>query len=1003
MYSKLIQNFKNRSKLVFSIILTVFVFKQSYAQQKVVAHYNMGRSGSVTYATSPDILKDQSGNGHDLKRNGQAVFFADAPADKKLEGEGAISFKDRGSYSIADNFGEKGNPFILEGWFQTNSRQGANDKGRNTGIAVAYGDDKAGYVLLQKEDQWILNIDGKEASEAIAKAVPGEWIHLALVNDGKAITVMANGVKVLSKQPLSKNVAANFSIGALGKGNYFNGLIYEVRLSSLNKTKFDANKHLLYNGKQLVKKQKQAIDEQRSLIAGLKANKSIVTVEDFPASNSGLKDWLVTPIKTPVELLLKQQKDQLSAKLLLTNGLISREFYIADNLACVGFKNEYNDAQYLRAIKPEARVMIDSTWYNIGGLSGQPEKSYLLESWYPNLIADPSAFRFVSIEVVQPTARYPWQQKYNAAHADWPPKGLHVLMHYKAPRNKGDWEDQVQVTVHYELYEGIPVIAKWLTIDNNTDSPFVVRETECEVLAVNQDQVKRIHVESDYSFALANADKRGSALMHYKGTPPPYQTGESTTLWKADSEYNTWASHNQAEDMFLGFLHHNLLISRVPMGPSETLKPKEKFTSFTTFELLHDSDDQERQSLAHRRFYRKLAPQVTESLITGGITSHDRTKLKGFIDQMGELGFERLDIMAWPGISHDNLDTDYVNLWKEIASYAASKDIVMGGYELQIASRGRGAEVDCIDPETNKPGSLFGQSVCIASAWQDQYFPKMWEFFDKTGLMTYNMDGPYHGDACASTVHPHHTNLYDSQWQQWKQQVRVLNELQRRNMYVPIPDWYFLNGQSSTGMGYREASANLTPQQQLLLGRQYIYDGTWHKAPTMGWMTLQLVGFYTNDPRVGLEPLVDNLDRYEVGLFQHLASGCQFTVRGNRLYDTPETKAMVAKWVNWFKKHREILTSDIIHISRPTGRDLDAMLHVNSETDEKGMLIVFNPTDKDISKQMKVPLYYTGLVGKAKLIDQDGKSKDLQLNDKQDAFVDVSIPAGGFSWFVIQD
>lgn len=114
--------------------------------------------------------------------------------------------------------------------------------------------------------------------------------------------------------------------------------------------------------------------------------------------------------------------------------------------------------------------------------------------------------------------------------------------------------------------------------------------------------------------------------------------------------------------------------------------------------------------------------------------------------------------------------------------------------------------------------------------------------------MTYNMDGPYHGDPCASDKHPHHRGLADSQWEQWKTQVEVIHELQRRGMYIPIPDWYFLNGQCATGMGYREASANLTPQQQLLLGRQYIYDGTWHKLPPMGWMTLQLVGFYTNDP-----------------------------------------------------------------------------------------------------------------------------------------------------------
>lgn len=996
--------FKKVNHYLVSLLLAVFLFTASSAdaQQVIMAHYNMGRSGAVTYATAPDILQDQSGKGNDLKKNGQAVFFADAPADKKLNGEGAISFKDQGSYHIAGKLNQLNLPFVLEGWFQANSRQKGQQWDGKKGVAMAYGDDKAGYLLMQKDDQWVLLTDGKEGASAIAKVSPGEWIHIALVNDGKSVSAFVNGLKVFDKQPQAKTIANNFSIGALGKQNYFDGLIYELRLSTLNKLKFDAAKHLLFNGKQLAKKQKEATAEQRVLMSALERNAAITKVTEFPLSSSNAKDWLVHPVNTPVQLLMLKNPDQLSAKLLLTNGLLSREFYIAENLACVGFKNESNDAQFLRAIKPEARIMLDSSWYDIGGLSGQAEKSYLMESWYPDLIAEPAAFRFTGIEVRKPEARYPWQQKYNAVHTDWPPKGLHVLMHYQAPRNKSNWKDKVQVTVHYELYEGMPVIAKWLTISNNSTASFVVRETETEVLAINQDQVKRIHMESDYSFALANADREGGALMHYKEAPPAYQTGGSTTVWRIDEDYHTWASHNQAEDKFLDFPHHNLLVSRLPMGPSETLNSKAEFTSFTTFELLQEDDDRERQSLAHRRFYRKLAPQVTESLITAGITSHDQPKLKAFIDQMGELGFERLDIMAWPGIAHDQLDTAYVGLWKNIATYAKSKGIVMGGYELQVASRGRGAQYDCIDPLSQKPGSLFGQSVCIASDWQDDYYTKMWEFFDKTGLMTYNMDGPYHGDVCAATHHKYHHNLYDSQWQQWKQQVRVLHELQRRNMYVPIPDWYFLNGQSATGMGYREASANLTPQQQLLLGRQYIYDGTWHKTPTMGWMSLQLVGFYTNDPRVGLEPLADNIDRYELALFQHLASGCQFTVRGNRLYDTPETKAMVSKWLDWFKKYRAILTSDIIHISRPTGRDLDAMLHVNSSLQEKGMLVVFNPTDKPIAKQMKLPLYYTGIKGQAKITDQNGQESSLALNEKQETLFQVNIPAGGFSWFTIK-
>jgi len=233
-------------------------------------------------------------------------------------------------------------------------------------------------------------------------------------------------------------------------------------------------------------------------------------------------------------------------------------------------------------------------------------------------------------------------------------------------------------------------------------------------------------------------------------------------------------------------------------------------------------------------------------------------------------------------------------------------------------------------------------------------------------------------------------------------QVDVLHELQKRDCYIPIPDWYFLNGQSATSMGYREAAANLSPQQQLLLGRQYIYDGTWHKIPTMGWMTLQLVGFYSNDPRLGLEPLNENLDRYERGLVQHLGSGCQFSVRGNRLYDTPETKAMVKQWTDWFKTYREVLTGDIIHLGRPTGRDVDCMMHVNPFGKDKGMVVIFNPTNTKINKSISLPLYYTGLDQEAIISEKGENPKKYKLDREYDVKVNVEIEANGFTWLLIR-
>ncbi len=982
-----------------NLIIVALAACSIYASGKVkpVVHYNFGKSGNVTYAVAPEQISPVEGT-EVLQAVGNPVFFADAPGDKKMRGEGAILFNGKeDGYRLEHALGTSQENQLLEVWVKPQ----LHSTGTNLQVVVANGNGENGYVIAQKADRWLL-ISGGVGVVEMGEVSKGIWTHLAMVIDEGKGSVWVDGEKIKDFHP-TKELAPNFSIAVSDKGeDAFSGEVYEVRYSTFKTGWFNPGTDFLLDYQEQKRYDKQRAEKRRALVAQISEpglGKELVSSFDDVRQQT---DWLVWLITESCRLQVKPAKDGWSTMFQLSNGLVSRTFYVGDNLACVGYKNLSNEAEYLRAVKPEARIRVDSVWYEVGGLKRQPEYSYLLESWLPELEASRQAFSLAKVETGEPLERYVWKSRYNAVPVDWPAKGLRVIMTYEPTESMPDVKDLI-VKVNYELYQGIPVMAKWVEVMNNGDKPVVLNEIETEIVAMNQDQIRRIHVESDYSFALVNADLRGSALMHYAETPQKYHVGSSTTQWRVDPEYNTWASHNQAEDKFLGFQHCNLLVSTLPMGPDVVVDGQHPFKSYMTFELLQDSDDRERQSLGHRRMYRKLAPQVTESLICGGITSHDETQLKSFIDQMAELGLEQLDIMAWPGISHDNLDSTYVQHWKKIATYARERGIVMGGYELQVASRGRGKEVDCVNPETGKTGSIFGQSVCIASGWKDIYYPKMWEFFDKTGLMTYNMDGPYHGDVCASEQHPHHRGMEDSQWEQWKTQVDVIHELKRRGMYVPIPDWYFLNGQNSTGMGYREASANLTPQQQLLLGRQYIYDGTWHKIPPMGWMTLQLVGFYTNDPRVGLEPLYENIERYEQQLIQYLASGCHLTIRGNRLYDTQETKQMVTKWIQWFKTYRDILTSDIIHVSRPTGRDLDCMMHVNPFIKHKGMVIVFNPTDQDVVKEMRLPLYYTGLKGKATIMSEKGERKEYVLDKESCLSLPVSVKAQGINWFLIEE
>ncbi len=134
----------------------------------------------------------------------------------------------------------------------------------------------------------------------------------------------------------------------------------------------------------------------------------------------------------------------------------------------------------------------------------------------------------------------------------------------------------------------------------------------------------------------------------------------------------------------------------------------------------------------------------------------------------------------------------------------------------------------------------------------------------------------------------------------------------------------------------------------------------------------------------------------------NLGFGVQACYRGPRLYDTDDTKALVKKWVDFFKRHREILESDLIHLRRADGRDLDYMLHVNPQLEEKGLLMVFNPLDQTVSKTIKVPLYYTGLTDKAAIREKEGESAIYRLDRHYTVHISVDLAAKGITWFVIK-
>ena len=203
-------------------------------------------------------------------------------------------------------------------------------------------------------------------------------------------------------------------------------------------------------------------------------------------------------------------------------------------------------------------------------------------------------------------------------------------------------------------------------------------------------------------------------------------------------------------------------------------------------------------------------------------------------------------------------------------------------------------------------------------------------------------------------------------------------------------------------MGYRETNWSLPREQQEIVERQNIYDGTWDKTPSMGWMFVPLVEYQGGGKAATIEPLSEHLTHYNQRLANLFGAGVQACYRGPQLYDTPETREVVKKWVDFYKAHRRILDSDIIHIRRADGKDYDAILHVDPTGSEKGLLMVYNPLNTEITRTLRINVYYTALHDKVQLTDSKGKVTRCVPDRNYMIEIPVVIPAHSQGWWVME-
>lgn len=588
-----------------------------------------------------------------------------------------------------------------------------------------------------------------------------------------------------------------------------------------------------------------------------------------------------------------------NGKIILENELVRR---VIETAGCktVSFKNLQKDIELISSGRSDFAVKIGTKTY------------------------DGNDFDYVSFKAVACEERVPFKASptmtYNGAY---PPPGKGAELVYKGK------DIPVTVTVRYEIYDGIPVICKRLTVKNTGDDEIQIDNIFTDVMEITENR-DTLFVDSDFN---STTQFYGLELSKYAKNYARY--------------------------------HYDVLEVAPLYRMNEKLKKDESVSSITAYELLFGSDYYENRLIEVKEMYRRIAPWCTDNVLFFHLISNNSRTIRKAVDQCAEIGLEMIIQSFGSGVNMESDSNRYLSRIKSAYDYGHKKGLRMGAYTLAYVKNYRPVKGD---EALNHDGSHICR--CLACDWAEKYMKNVIRFIGRTGADAVEIDGPYGMLMCSGGKTHRHDDFTDSQYKQWKASVvEWYNELKSRGIYINAPDWHFLNGINRCGVGYEEIAFSEKRAEQLVTSRIYYYKGTFDKNPSQSWGFLPLNVYHGGGAGAQFFPTEQNAFEFDWALAQLTASGVWPTIRGKKVYDSETGKEIFKKWVTIFKKYRRVLNGTTVHFMPPridTSRPdrttcIDAIMNQLPYGDERGFVMFFNQTDKERTEEITLPVYYTGL------------------------------------------
>lgn len=606
-----------------------------------------------------------------------------------------------------------------------------------------------------------------------------------------------------------------------------------------------------------------------------------------------MKDWVISKVTAPAVITVTAEK------VVLDNGLAHREIEI-NGCKTVSFRNLQKDFELINCAHGDFQITVN-------------KKSYGTE-----------VFTFCGAKEVPCEERVPFKRTPTMTfNGTYPPPGKAVVLSYQSELLS------LAAQVRYEIYDGMPVIMKYVTVQNTGKKNVTVDNIAADVLCITE-QRDTLFVDSDYN---STTQFLGLELEKYAKNYARY--------------------------------HYDMLEVAPLYRMNVKLQPQETLTSICTYELLFGTDYYEQRLIEVKEMYRHIAPWCTDNVLFFHLIANDSRSIRKAVDQCKEVGLEMIIQSFGSGVRMESGNNFYLNRIKKAYDYGHANGLRMGAYTLAYVKNYRPVKGD---EALNHDGSHICR--CLACDWAEQYMKNVLRFIDRTGADAVEIDGPYGMLMCSGGKTHHHDDFTDSQYKQWKRSVvDWYQELKARGIYINAPDWHFLNGINRCGVGYEEIAFSEKRQEQLITSRIYYYKGTFDKNPSQGWGFLPLNVYHGGGADAQFFPTEQNAFDFDWAMAQLTASGVWPTIRGRKVYDSEKGKEIFKKWVSVFKKYRHILNGITIHFMPPRINTenprrttcIDAIMNQLPYGNERGFVMFFNQTEEERTEEITLPVYYTGL------------------------------------------